>query len=181
MEIKFKDIEDADGYRVSSEGNIWSCWKRTFEIIGNKFFPIVVKSNEWKKLKLTTHKKSGRLTITINGKTRKVAVLVLEAFKGKKPQSKLVARHLDGNVKNNNDWNLCWGTQKQNCLDKIAHGTIVCGEKVHSCKTKEKDIISIRKIYSEGKLTQRQIGKIFNLSESHVSRIVNNKKWQHIG
>lgn len=53
--------------------------------------------------------------------TRKVHVLVAEAFIGPRPPGK-VTRHLDGNQLNNARSNLRWGTHAENAQDRIAHG-----------------------------------------------------------
>lgn len=47
-------------------------------------------------------------------KTRKVAMLVCEAFHGPAPTSVSVCMHKDENSKNNKSNNLEWGTQKEN-------------------------------------------------------------------
>ena len=41
-------------------------------------------------------------------------------------------------------------------------------------------IIRIRKLCSEGKLTQREIGEKFCVKQSTISSIKNNKRWKNI-
>jgi hypothetical protein len=53
--------------------------------------------------------------------TRKVHVLVAEAFIGARPAGK-VTRHLDGDQLNNARSNLRWGTHAENAQDRISHG-----------------------------------------------------------
>ena len=48
--------------------------------------------------------------------------LVLQAFRGYRPDN-YVCRHLNGNCLDNRLVNLKWGTQKENMLDSIKHGT----------------------------------------------------------
>ena len=48
--------------------------------------------------------------------------LVLEAFKGPRPDCLHECRHLDGDPQNNWWWNLQWGTRQENANDRIAHG-----------------------------------------------------------
>lgn len=55
--------------------------------------------------------------------TRKVHVLVLEAFVGPRP-SGLVVRHLNGNPADNHVGNLAWGTLAENAADAWRHGRI---------------------------------------------------------
>lgn len=55
-----------------------------------------------------------RYVLMFKGKTHRIAVLVCEAFNGKKPFPEAVAMHLDEDSRNNRPTNLEWGTQKQN-------------------------------------------------------------------
>lgn len=47
-------------------------------------------------------------------RTRKVARLVCEAFKGPPPPGRSVCMHADENARNNRPTNLSWGTQREN-------------------------------------------------------------------
>lgn len=55
-------------------------------------------------------------------RTRKVCVLVLEAFAGAKPAG-LEACHNDGDKTNDSIANLRWDTRSENALDRVRHGT----------------------------------------------------------
>lgn len=66
----------------------------------------------------------GHLRVELSGGRRAfVHVLVALAFHGRPRRRGLVVRHLDGNARNNRPENLRWGTQRQNVLDSIRHGT----------------------------------------------------------
>lgn len=59
-----------------------------------------------------------------------VSVLVLLHFVGPRPTPKHVARHfLSRDPNDNRAENLRWGTQADNCADKLAHGTDQSGER----------------------------------------------------
>jgi DNA-directed RNA polymerase specialized sigma subunit len=45
-------------------------------------------------------------------------------------------------------------------------------------KLSTENIIEIRKL--KDKLTGREIGEIYGITQSHVSAIINNKQWKHI-
>jgi hypothetical protein len=59
-----------------------------------------------------------------NGKAKEklVSSIVLESFVSPRP-SKMVVRHLNGIAQDDRLSNLTWGTQSDNILDKIKHGT----------------------------------------------------------
>jgi len=54
------------------------------------------------------------------------------------------------------------------------------GEKSPNSKLFEKDIVKIKIDLREGKLTQKQIAKKFNIDQSTISLIKNKKIWSHI-
>lgn len=72
----------------------------------------------------------GHLRVRVEGRAYSVHCLVLEAYLGPRPEG-LVARHLDGNPGNNSWTNLVWGTQSENMLDAVAHGTHLNARKTH--------------------------------------------------
>ena len=60
--------------------------------------------------------------VVLKKREKKVSSLVLEAFVSPRPH-KMVVRHLNGNAQDDRLCNLTWGTQSDNILDKIQHGT----------------------------------------------------------
>jgi hypothetical protein len=69
------------------------------------------------------------------------------------------------------------GTQKDNLVDCKNKGRTAKGEKNGRSKLRQKDIDKIRKLCSSGKHTQQEIASIFNINQSHVSRIISNFVW----
>ena len=67
---------------------------------------------------------AGRGTLQHPSKTKLVHRMVLEAFHGKAAPG-MVARHLNGNGRDNRLENLAWGTQSENMYDTVRHGTHV--------------------------------------------------------
>jgi len=69
-----------------------------------------------------------------------------------------------------------WGYPQENVQDSIKHGTWVHGE-YHGCtKLSTRVIEKLRKMYATGNYTHRGLAKIFDISKSQVSSIVNFKK-----
>ncbi len=124
--------------------------------------------------------KDGYLTIILyhsNNKLQnyKVHKVVCELINGPCPQG-MECRHLDGNKANNYPSNLIWGTKKENQADRIIHGTDTRGEKSWNSKLKSQDISVIK--YLNNFCSQIEISKIYNISPSVVSSIINNKSWR---
>lgn len=116
-------IKDFPGYWIDRKGRIYSSliqsnrggWATGFETkIGHK--PI-------RTLKPSITHSYAHVTLWRNGKRfeRRVHLLVLEAFTGKRPRG-AVARHLNGKSLDNRIENLEWGTQKDNAADREKHG-----------------------------------------------------------
>lgn len=90
--------------------------------------------------------------------------------------------HIDGNKANNHYSNLEWCTSGEN----IKHSHLLGltrpkrGEKCNFAKLTKEDIIEIKKLYENGDLYQREIAEKFNVQQSAISRIINNKRWKHL-
>lgn len=131
--------------------------------------------------------KYGHLAIGLwengNRKTYKVHRLIILTFVGPCPQG-METRHLDGNASNNKLDNLRYGTRSENELDKIRYGTRFQpdnrGEKCTTSKLTTQQVLQIRKLYAEQKISYKQLARKFNISASQVHNIINRKQWTHI-
>lgn len=103
------------------------------------------------------------------GCSRNVHELILLTFVGPAPSGH-VARHLDGNGRNNALSNLAWATQSENILDKNDHGTMVRGEFHHACAISDADVLELRRLRVQG-MSYPKLGKRFGISKSQAHRI----------
>lgn len=71
-----------------------------------------------------------RLVPLGHGVVRSVHTLVLEAFHGPCPDG-LQGRHVNGDSHDNRAENLRWGTNSENTLDQVRHGTHRNSRKTH--------------------------------------------------
>lgn len=124
-----------------------------------------------------------------------IHTLVLRAFKGPRPPGKQ-ARHLNGNICDNRNSNLKWGTARKNNQDKHRHGTVIKGIDIHNSVLTEKKVRKIRRLYaipqsSNAKRTQgtrpnsrkyslRHLANRFHVTCCCIYRVVSNKSWKHI-
>lgn len=114
-----------------------------------------------------------------HGRYRFIHSLVLIAFVGPKPKGTQCC-HWDGNPSNNTISNLRWGTPKDNSLDKQRHNTMIKGEKHSQAKLTERDILEIRRLYSEEKTSKSQLATRYKVSWQAIYLIVNRRRWKHI-
>jgi hypothetical protein len=122
---------------------------------------------------------SGYLICSIykNGDQKQVSIhrMVLEVFIGPCPEG-MECRHLDGNKLNNRLNNLKWGTYSENQNDRHRHGTItrLLGENSPVSFLTKEAVLDIR----TSKEKQTVLMKKYNTSQSHISNIQNNRRWE---
>ena len=141
-------------------------------------------SGELRKLATTINNKGYEcITIYIDQKktTKKLHRLLLETFKPTEDKS-LQTNHIDGVKTNNHIDNLEWVTASRNLehsyelnLREPRKGEKNCGAKLTEIQVKE-----LKGLYLTGKYKQKELAEIFLISDSQVSRIVNNNQWKHL-
>ena len=67
------------------------------------------------------------------------------------------------------------GTQIDNMADMKQKGRSHKNSKLNA-----KEVVEIRRLYSVGGITHREIGKMFGISRRHIGQVVNNKRWRHV-
>jgi len=178
-DVCYATIPGASGYLIGTNGWLLSQLKKGPSKKGERLTGV------WKKGSSNSTKRGSNSTFygyvqtglqMDNGLVRHVLMhcLVLEAFVGPCPKG-MQCRHLDGNRKNNNLSNLCWGTYKENGEDRKVHGTNMngpIGEAHGNAKISNEDTKTIFMLSNEG-WSQSRIARKFNLHQCTVSRILN--------
>lgn len=169
----WKPIPNFPGYEISNRGRVRSFWKRG--------------QGTWNKIDIPQRIRQpsiegrGYLQISLwkNGKNycRLVHRLVLFAFIGPRP-SGMEACHYDGIRTNNFLENLRWDTPANNGADTKRHGSQK-GIKNPGAKLNDGQIIQIRELVTQG-YPQREIAKMFGITQANISRIITGKAWRHI-
>jgi len=70
------------------------------------------------------------------------------------------------------------GTRRENMQDATRKGRLPNGEASHHAKLTAREIADIRKAYTNGDLTQREVAKMFGTSQANVSLIVRALTWK---
>lgn len=106
---------------------------------------------------------------------------VLLAFRGLRPSSKSVARHLDDDVANNALGNLKWGSQLANVADAIRNGRrTTYGTGVHTAKLSKMKVLEIKatcKPWSR-KFGVRALARKYGVDESTIASALTSKSWK---
>lgn len=155
----WKTLKDYPNYQVSNFGRVKS----------------LINS-----LMLRTDKsKSGYLSVRVYKNTKhkvyRVSRLVGFVFIPN-PENKPFINHKDGNKLNNHVINLEWCTQSENIKHAYRTGLMITGgEDSPNHKISNSDAETIRAMYKTGCYFQKEIGRLFDIEQSQISRIVNNK------
>lgn len=170
MKTTYKEVPGFDGYRVGSDGTVWSRRGR---------WP---SQRKWRKLKPYLGSQ-GYLVVALHGQgqqqTRTVHSLILLTFVGPLPKG-CESRHLNGVRSDNRLDNLAYGTYEENQADKLLHGTHHCGEKVsHFVKLTSQTVTAIRAQAAGGR-SLASLGREYGVTVGNVHAIVHRKSWKHI-
>lgn len=176
--VRYRDIEGFEGYRVGSDGTVWSCWERAKgKGSGRKW----VMGSEWRQCKLTPFN-NGYMSVTLcrNGEPKRCTVhsIVLSAFRGERP-SGLEARHLDGNRQNNHLTNLAWGTNAENVADKLRHGTTGKGERNGRAKLNEAKALAALDRIAAGE-SKSAVARDLGIGWTTLDHLASGRSWRHL-
>ena len=178
--VYYKELARFPGYRVGSDGSVWSKHRRGYNPSGGY-------KTTWKQLKLSQQggnecvRYFGVHLKNLNGKFVCVAVhvLVLEAFFGPRPKGRCARHFPDSDPANNNVTNLRWGTHKENADDRERDGNTARGVENKNSKLSEDAVHEIRAKHS-GYGVQTLLAKKYGVSRQVIWQIKNRKTWTHI-
>ena len=162
----WKDIAGYPNYSVSNLGRVKS--KKTGKLL---------KSYRTKGyLRVSLYNDAGR-------KCKLVHRLVAEAFIPN-PQNKSDVNHINGCKTDANACNLEWATASENMSHAHSNGLRPMidtqGEKNGFSKLTEFQVMQIKQLLANGKLTQKTIGSQFNVSRETISSIKSGRRWQEV-
>jgi hypothetical protein len=171
MEI-WKDVKGYEGiYQISSLGRLKVKLKfRKYRDYNEKILNPTKDKDGYLRTALTKDNKKQMKTIH-----RLVAETFLE-----NNLNYPVVNHINGIKDDNRVENLEWCSVLQNNLHAIKLGFKKSpnGEKHHMCKISSKEVLEIKE--NKDNLFQRQLAVKYNISQTQISRILNNKRWNKI-
>jgi hypothetical protein len=170
--VKYRPLDEIvgiKGYWVGSDGTLWSERRR-----GGT-------TGVAKRMKPWERNKYGHQHTRFGGKYFQVHRLVLFAFVGKPPEGH-ECRHLDGNARNNDVSNLCWGTPQDNWDDRRKHGRDLDGIKAPAVKLTEQQVRDIRTKYRYRKRGYgfRCLAKEYGVAMNAIRCVIKRTTWKHI-
>jgi hypothetical protein len=180
--VVYRDIEGFPGYRIGSNGLLWSCLKVANSADGPGFKSIMGTEWIWKKPSFNSKLKYLVTSILRGGITRNCRIhkIVIEAFVGPCPPGK-ECLHRDDDGTNNRLSNLRYGTHVENYADAVKNGRLGPGELNGRAKVTEADVIAMRQDYAAGGVILAQLAARYHMTIANVCDIVTGKTWYHVG
>lgn len=172
--VEYRDIDGFPGYRVGSDGSVWSC-----RLVGGGRKGL---GSQWRQMRLCAGNNSYRVAgLCRDGRkvTRYVHDLVLCAFVGPRPSGSQACHAPDRSPLNNAVSNLRWDTPSANNGDKKAQGTQQVGEQNPRAKLTAAQVQAIRRRVACGEKTIA-IAKEIGVTNTLVRLIVQRKCWKHV-
>ena len=175
---EWRVIEEVPAYAVSNLGRV----KRI--IAGVNTYPGKLSTPRPNKhgYMVTQLSSRGNQFANKNGKIwRMTHRIVLEAFRGKRPES-YTCNHINGVKSDNRIENLEWVTITENNQHALDTGlrSNGRGNTSHQHKLTEEDVLLIKKILTSGIATQRFIAKMFKVHFATINMIKTGRTWSHI-
>lgn len=118
-----------------------------------------------------------RVALWLNNKSRFISIhrLVAEYFVPN-PENKETVNHIDGDKTNNYYLNLEWNTYRENMNHAVTNKISACGERNGRSKLNQEQVEDIRNNKS---LNQYELATKYNVSQSTINRIKQNKGWKN--
>lgn len=182
MAEQWKQIDGFPDYMVSDEGRIWTKTRIIKRPSGN-----YLRKGIFMKGRDDTH---GYLTVNVRNekqiKNIKVHRVVAKTFL-ENPHNKREVNHINGIKTDNRKSNLEWMTSKENKIHAWNIGLYtkqdrskLSGENNPTSKFTENQVREIRRIYGQGGISQKALGKLYNTSQAQIYYIVNRITWKNI-
>lgn len=106
--------------------------------------------------------------------------LACKTMHGEPPTERHEAAHLCGcgHLGCINPRHLQWKTPKENCADRVSHGTQKSGSAHHAAIITEDDVSQIKKLFDY--IPSVEIAMLFGISPQLVCDIKNNRRWSQV-
>ena len=123
--------------------------------------------------------KSGYGVLNIENKILRVHRLAYTTWVGPIPEGQVV-RHKCDNPPCMNPEHLELGTQNDNLTDIQLRGHHSRGEDRYNSKLNARQVLDIRKRYSEGCITQKTLSLEYKVSVQTIAAIIQRRNWKHV-
>jgi hypothetical protein len=167
--VEYRDVVGFSGYKVGSDGSVWSCWRTNGEA-----------STDFRRLRGSRYRR-GYLRVTLGRRTRKcIHHLVLEAFVGPCPSGMVACHFPDTDPSNNSVNNLRWDTQAGNMCDRELCGNTMRGDSHARAILTSEVVRKCRVMASDGE-SIAHIARLAGVSDVVMGQAVRGETWKEAG
>lgn len=172
--VEYRDIVGLAGYRVGTDGSVWSRWRPGGRPAGKRL------TLEWRQLVGKAQNGYRCVALSSGGRTvlRRVHILVLEAFVGPCPAG-METRHLNGIKADNRLGNLAWGTPLENAQDRERHGHQLKGS-AQPCSVLTEAIVSEIIDAALSGEPRKPLARRVGIDRGHLGTILRGESWAHV-
>lgn len=96
------------------------------------------------------------------------------------PENKEYVNHIDGNKANNRVENLEWVTASENSIHAVLAGLSPIGEQKTLAKLTDEKVREIQAHFEAGKLTDKDLSEMYDVTSGVISSIRLGKTWKHV-
>jgi len=178
--VEYRDVPGFLGYRVGSDGSMWSRRGKRWKTLQREWHKITPKADPRGRMRIQLYRNV--LTVRASGrirskqKTKFVHRLVLEAFVGPCPPG-MVACHRNDDASDNRLENLRWDTHKGNAADAVRNGRYRIGPAHHAVRATESLVKAIRRADRIG-VSCGLLARLTGLTESTIRNILKGHTWK---
>lgn len=148
MDVTYRELTflGYPGYRVGTDGSVWTRWKTRGRGIGHGRGVESYLSDEWRQMKPIPQSRRERywlVSLADRNHVKKnwfIHHLVLLAFVGPCPEGMQACHYPDRDTRNNRADNLRWGSDRDNHDDQDRHGTRAKGERHGMCRHSDEEM-----------------------------------------
>lgn len=178
--VFYCEIKSHPGYRVTRNGEVWSCRKCVRHLKREGFSG--ASTENWRPLKLITADKYGHLFVTLCPGRKRILVhrLVLEMFVEPCPPGMQCRHFPDHNPKNNRLENLQWGTPQQNQDDREIHKTKYQGVQCPQSKLTPELVREIRAAATGKRGECYVLARKYGITRDNIRCVIARISWKHV-
>lgn len=173
----WKDIKELDNYyEISNFGRIRSKSREIKGPYGTRFTNVRIIASF-----ITTKGYQGVRISLFGNKYNFFVHRLVALYFIPNTENKPQVNHKDGNKQNNNDWNLEWSTNKENCV----HASIIklspMGERSYCAILDQNKVLAIRRLHKiNPKFKKVKIAQKLGISLSALYQVIVRTNWKHI-
>lgn len=105
---------------------------------------------------------------------------ILWYLEGPPPSPGFHAAHSCGDTRCVSPLHLRSATVAENSEDARQHRTLATGSRNGASRLAESQVREIRRLYSAGGVTQEELGRMYGVSQGHISHLIVGDRWAHL-